>query len=171
MNTSGGSSGDMNHFAYLVRAWVHQNGLVESFNKQASNARKIRDNYEQEIINDLVKKNMSNAVIKINGGKLKVVDDKHPMCLTLTRIEELINDYYVHRGYKINETKNIMDHIRSKRGFEIHKKLKSIPDAGQTNASIANMQQQQFLMSNSNNVQGIIKKQITDSGFESQELK
>jgi hypothetical protein len=121
------SSGDTKDFPFLVRAWVHYDGLASSFSKQASNARKIKAEYETKIINELQAKKMENAIIQINGGKIKITEDKHPLCLTLGRIEDLLHYYFRNRG-GIDETDNIIRFVKENRGYEFRKKITRMND-------------------------------------------
>jgi hypothetical protein len=106
-----------------VRNWIHYDNLASSFHKQASNARKIRDDYETKIINHLHTNKMENAIIQIGGGKLSVVEEKKPLQLTMSKIEELLHMYYKYRGGK-DETLDIMQFIKANRGHDLRKTIK-----------------------------------------------
>ena len=106
-----------------VRHWLHYSNLASSFFKQFGAARKIRDDYENNIITTLRQRNIENAIIQINGGQIRITTKREPNQLSLTRIEELINGYYKQRGGK-DETKDIMLFIRANRGYSIAKSLK-----------------------------------------------
>lgn len=114
--------------ATLVRYWLHYDGLATSLFRQHINARKLRNNYEKSIINQLHSNRMENAIIQINNGKITLIEEKHPKTLTISRIEDLLNSYFVKRG-GINETKAIMNHILGNRGIESFKKLKKTSGA------------------------------------------
>ena len=74
-----------------VRHWLHYSNLASSFFKQFGAARKIRDDYENNIIMTLRQRNIENAIIQINGGQIRITSKREPNQLSLTRIEELIN--------------------------------------------------------------------------------
>ena len=63
------SSSHTNNLANLVRNYVHYDNLASTFQKQTQNARIVRDDFEQRIINHLKDKKMDNAIIQIVGGK------------------------------------------------------------------------------------------------------
>ena len=114
-----------------VRHWLHYSNLASSFFKQFGAARKIRDDYENNIITTLRQRNIENAIIQINGGQIRITTKREPNQLSLTRIEELISGYYKQRGGK-DETKDIMLFIRANRGYSIAKSLKQSGMVGGT---------------------------------------
>lgn len=117
-----------NDLASWVRNWVHYDNLALGLNRQATNARKVRDEYETKIITHLQQNSMENAIIQIAGGRLVVNEERHSQPLTLHRIEELLRAYYVAKGAAaaghLDETSNIMKFIKQQRGFEVNKRLK-----------------------------------------------
>jgi hypothetical protein len=117
--------------ANLVRNWVHFDNLSTSLSKQASNARKLRDDFENSIITMLQSANMENATIQIHGGKLVVQNEKHSQPLTFTRVEEHLHKYFLEKRVKDlsapDETSDILKFIRSHREVEVSKKLKRVP--------------------------------------------
>lgn len=106
-----------------VRYWLHYSDLASSFFKQFGSVRKVRDDYEKQIIGILEKNGMEKATIQIGGGQLKVSHRKEPNPLTLAKIEELLHAYYRQKGGK-DETLDIMTFIRANRGYTTVKSLK-----------------------------------------------
>jgi hypothetical protein len=117
-----------NDLGHWVRNWVHYDNLALGLNRQASNARKVRDEYEDKIIGHLQQNSMENAIIQIAGGRLVVNEERHSQPLTLHRIEELLRAYFVSKGAAtaghLDETPNIMKFLKQQRGFEVNKRLK-----------------------------------------------
>lgn len=108
-----------------VRTYVHYDNLASSLYKQLQNARKVKDQFETQIIQFLQGNKMENAVIQISGGRLLVGEEKHSLPLSLTRIEELLHGYYKSQGREAtDETQQIMKYIKAERGFDVSKKLK-----------------------------------------------
>jgi hypothetical protein len=108
--------------ANLVRNWVHYDNLTTTFSKQTQNARRVRDDFEERILQQLRASNMENAVIQIHGGRLVVTEEKQTQPITLTRLEESLHAYYKNAG--VDETSAIMKHIRNTRVVEVQKRLK-----------------------------------------------
>ena len=124
-----------------VRYWLHYGNMASSFFKQFGSVRKIRDDYEKEILTILQKNGMEHATIQINQGQIRVVDKREPNPLTLSKVEELLHGYFRQRGGK-DETMDVMTYIRSNRGYTITKNLKqsgmpSGPANGANAAAIA----------------------------------
>jgi len=106
-----------------VRYWLHYGNLSSSFFKQFGAARKIRDDYEKQIINTLQQNGMEKAIIQINNGRIQVIEKKEPNQLSLTRVEEMLHGYFKHKGGK-DETVEIMTFMKANRGYNINKLLK-----------------------------------------------
>lgn len=106
-----------------VRYWLHYNNLASSFYKQYGSAKKVKDDYEKQIINTLQQNGMEKATIQIGGGQINVVDKRDPNPLSLTKIEELLHGYYRQRGGR-DEAAEIMTFIRGNRGYTMNKSLK-----------------------------------------------
>jgi hypothetical protein len=106
-----------------VRYWLHYNNLASSFYKQYGSAKRVKDDYEKQIISTLQQNGMEKATIQIGGGQINVVDKRDPNPLSLTKIEELLHGYFRQRGGK-DETSEIMTFIRGNRGYIMNKSLK-----------------------------------------------
>jgi hypothetical protein len=115
--------GDPGGIGTLVRYWLHYNNLASSFYKQFGSARKVRDDYEKQVITTLQQNGMEKATIQIGGGNIHVVDKREPNQLSLSKIEELLHGYFRHKGGK-DETMDIMTFIRANRGYTMNKSLK-----------------------------------------------
>lgn len=124
----------------FVRYWLHYNNLASSFYKQFGSARKVRDDYEKQIISTLQQNGMEKATIQIGGGQLNVVDKREPLPLSLTKIEELLHGYFRQRGGK-DETMDVMTFIRANRGYTVAKSIRqsgmpAAPSSGATGGAV-----------------------------------
>jgi hypothetical protein len=112
----------------LVRNWVHYDNLTTSLSKQTSNARKVRDDFEGKILDQLRVNSMENAVIQIQGGRLLVSEERHTQPLTLSRLEEGIHAYFADQKRlgksTVDETAAIIRFLKTHRAVEITKRLK-----------------------------------------------
>jgi hypothetical protein len=106
-----------------IRYWLHYGNLASSFYKQYCSAKKVKDDYEDQVISVLQKNGMEKATIQIGGGQINVVDKREPNQLSLTKIEDLLHGYFRQRGGK-DEAKDIMSFIRANRGYNTSKSLK-----------------------------------------------
>jgi hypothetical protein len=107
----------------FVRYWLHYNNLASSFYKQYGSAKKVKDDYEKQIISNLQQNGMEKATIQIGGGRINVIDKREPNPLSLTKMEELLHGYFKQRGGK-DETQEIMTFVRGNRGYTMNKSLK-----------------------------------------------
>ena len=111
--------------ATWVRNWVHYDNLAGNLNKQVTNARKIRETYETQIISALQRNHMENAVIKVSGGQITLAHEKTSAALTLSRIEEIAQKYFTLRG-GADESEAFMRFLRKNRGTEETLRLKKV---------------------------------------------
>jgi len=107
----------------FVRYWLHYNNLSSSFYKQFCEAKKIQEQYVQQIIDILAKSKMEKAVIQIGGGQLSIADKRTSHPLSLNKIQEMLHMYFKQRGGK-DETKDIMTFINANRGYTVTKYIK-----------------------------------------------
>jgi len=106
-----------------VRYWLHYGNLASSFFKQYGSARKVRDDYEKQVIQSLQTNGMEKAIIQTHQGTIRVAEKREPNPLTLAKIEELLHAYYRQRGGK-DETVEIMTFVRANRGYTTAKTLR-----------------------------------------------
>jgi hypothetical protein len=122
-----------------VRYFLHYSNLASSFYKQYGAAKKVKDDYEKQVINTLRQSGMENATIQINGGQITVVDKREPNQLSLSKIEELLHGYFRQKG-GADPSLDIMTFIRANRGHTMNKYLK------QTGIQQSQQQSQQQLL-------------------------
>jgi hypothetical protein len=115
-------------FPTWVRSWIHYDTLATNLSKQATNARKVRDQYEEKIIENLDTRKMLNVVLQIQQGKYQVAKETHTNGLTLTNLERILHDYFKIRGGgpSTDETDQIMAFIKQNRGQNVTQRLKKI---------------------------------------------
>jgi hypothetical protein len=115
-------------FPSWVRNWIHYDTLATNLSKQATNARKVRDEYEDKIIGNLEQRRMTSAVLQLQQGKYQVTKESHINALTLAKLEQLLHEYYRIRGGgpSSDETEQIMGFIRQNRGHSITQRLKKV---------------------------------------------
>ena len=106
-----------------VRYWLHYSNLAQSFYKQYGSAKKVKDDYEKQIIGTLQQNGMEKATIQIGGGTLSVVERREPGQLSLTKVEDMLHGYFRQRGGK-DETMDVMTYIKANRGYSINKYIK-----------------------------------------------
>jgi hypothetical protein len=107
----------------FIRYWLHYSNLTSSFLKQLGSVRQVRDDYEKQIIDVLQKNSMEKATIQTHQGTIRVIEKREPHPLTLSKIQELLHQYYAKKGSP-DETLEILKFIRSNRGVTTHKSLK-----------------------------------------------
>jgi hypothetical protein len=101
-----------------VRNWVYFDNLCSQFSRQLQQSRVAKTRWENEVIAHLKENKLDNSVIQISGARLTVHTEKHTQPLTLTRLEDLLHDYYSKKPLGSNdETHEIIKHIRASRQY------------------------------------------------------
>ncbi len=112
-------------FNKWVRHYVHYDTLAKSFQQQTTNARKMKDAYEEKIIEALDQTRMKNAIIQIAGGTVRLIEEKHPAPLTFINLESLLHDYFRAKGARFpDETDSIIRYIKENRKQVTNAQLK-----------------------------------------------
>jgi hypothetical protein len=108
-----------------VRNWVYFDNLSSQFSRQLQQARSAKTRWETEIIAFLTEKQMDNSVIQVSGARLNIHTEKHTQPLTLTRLEDLLHEYYSKKPPGSNdETHDIIKHIRASRQYTSKRTIK-----------------------------------------------
>ncbi len=97
-----------------VRNWVHFDNLAESLNKQVTNARNLRSEYEAKVIQHLEKANMKHSTIKISGATLQCATRTKQSDLGWTMLTDHLHDYFKSRG-RVDETNDILNYLQKAR--------------------------------------------------------
>lgn len=111
----GGQQQQQQTLPTLVRNWVHYDNLNTKYSKEATAARKMREEFEAKIMGSLRLNNMTNAVIKIADGQLQCVEEKQVPSLTMPRLEAYLHAYYKTKGNYADETDAIMRFIKQQK--------------------------------------------------------
>jgi hypothetical protein len=120
-----------------VQSWVHYDNLASAHSRQATNARKLRDEQEDSIIKTLAGTPNEKMIIQIHSGRLQIVEDRYIQPLTLGRLEEFLGEYFTSRQRSPTldtpekETTAVMKFIREHRSTQVSKKLKKSSNASQ----------------------------------------
>jgi hypothetical protein len=101
-----------NPFATWVRSWVHYDNLTNNYGKQTTGARKLRDEFETKIIQNLRANNMEKATIQVSGAKLGLVEERCPPSLSMPRLETYLHSYFQQKGNHVDETDAILRYIK-----------------------------------------------------------
>ena len=111
-----------------VRHWVHFDNLSESLQKQVTNARTKRSEFEDRILRLLDATGMRNAVLQITGATLQRATKPKQSDLSWTFLESSLHDYYKAKG-RPDETAAIMEFIQASRTIKHTEYLKKTTTA------------------------------------------
>ena len=97
-----------------VRHWVHFDNLAESLQKQVTNARGMRNTFEEKILAHLEAGPMKGATLQITGATLQKATRPKTTDLSWSFLETSLHEYYRAKG-KPDETKALLEFLQSKR--------------------------------------------------------
>jgi hypothetical protein len=113
------------NFNTLVRNYVHYEQLTSNLQQQTTNARSVKNQFEDKIIEALQSTNMQKATIQISNGRLQLLEEKSPAPLNFNTLESLLHDYFRAKGSTYpDETANILKFIREHRKINTSVRLK-----------------------------------------------
>jgi len=104
-----------NEIGSWVRNYIHYDNLTKTYTNQAGASRKIRDDFENKIIQNLRTNNMQNAIIQISGANLQYTEDKMIPSLSMPRLEIYLHSYFKQKGNGMDETDSILRYIKSQK--------------------------------------------------------
>ena len=115
-----------------IHNWVHYDNLTTAHNRQSTNARKKRDEFEDMICGALVNTPNEKMIIQIHSGRLQICEDKYVQPLSQGRLEEFLHEYFTQKTGSTVETESvaIMKFIREHRTTQMTKKLKRTTTPG-----------------------------------------
>jgi len=109
-----------NEIGSWVRNYVHYDNMTNNFTKQATGARKLRDEFEDKIIQNLRANNMQNAVIQISGARLQYAEEKNIPSMSMPRLESYLHGYFKQKGNGLDETDAILRYLKLQKINDTH---------------------------------------------------
>jgi hypothetical protein len=82
-----------NDLTAFVRNYIHYDNLTNNYNKQITGARKLRNEFEHKIIQQLRASHMENAIIQVSGARLQMAEEKNVPSISIPRIEDWLHKY------------------------------------------------------------------------------
>lgn len=120
---------DDSAFPTWVRNWIHYDTLASSLYKQAINARKVREGYEEKILESLERRKMLNAMLQLKQGKYQAVEEVHNSPLSFAAIEGILHAYFKSKGATArDETLDIIAFMKQHRQQTRTLRLRKVAD-------------------------------------------
>ena len=114
--------------AASIRGWIHMDNLVESFTKQASNARSLRTKHEDDSIRLIKSMGLKDSTIKVSGASLKLETKKTTSGLSWSYLEKEIPEWATKNGVTAAQSASLLTWLHAHRTTteaEVLKKEKS----------------------------------------------
>jgi len=110
--------------AAAIRGWIHMDNLTESFTKQASNARALRNQHEEESIRLIKSIGLQNSTIKVSGAELKLESKKVTTGLSWSYLEKEIPAWATKSGLTAVQSASLIKWLQSHRDTKEIESLK-----------------------------------------------
>jgi len=107
-------------FEQDIQQWVALDNQLKQITEKVKEIRMKRNKLEENITNYASKNNLSNSVLKISDGRLKISDTRVAEPITLKYLEKTLNDVIKNESH----VKLIMEHIKQKRNIKIIPEIK-----------------------------------------------
>jgi hypothetical protein len=101
--------------ATSIRGWIHMDNLVESFTKQASNARTLRTKHEDDSIRLIKTLGLTESTIKVSGASLKLETKKTPSGLTWSYLEKEVPAWATKNGVTAVQAASLLTWLHAHR--------------------------------------------------------
>ena len=109
-----------------IRGWVHMENLAESLNHQATNARRLRAQHEDDAIGLIKQLGLSKSTIQISGASLQLAARKEKGTLSWTYLEKEVPEWASHAGVSSEKAAGLLKWLQEHREAKETEYLKKI---------------------------------------------
>ena len=103
-----------------VRKWVLLDNSIQTLSHKIKTLKEEKTTYNNYILQYISEQNLSNAIIKINDGKLRFVNTNHSQPLTFRFIYECLTNYFS----DTNKALEIINYIKLQRNIKTITEIK-----------------------------------------------
>ena len=103
-----------------IRKWVAIDNQLKSINEQTTKLRDAKQQLTENIISYYTNNNISNSFIPINGGKLKIVNNKSAQSITFKYLEGCLRELIKNES----QIQQIIQFIKNKREIKNNYEIK-----------------------------------------------
>jgi hypothetical protein len=115
-----------------IRGWMHMDNLVETFNRQATNARQLRAKHEETSIALMKQMGLAASTIQVSGASLQLKKSKNTEGLTWGFLEREIPAWATQARLTPEQTASLLRWLHDRREVretEYLKKTLEVPKA------------------------------------------
>lgn len=112
-----------------IRGWMHMDNLVESFNRQATNARQLRSKHEENAVGLMKQMGLSASTIQVSGASLQLKKSKATEGLTWAYLEREIPAWSTQARLTPEQAASLLKWLHDRREVRETEYLKKTLDA------------------------------------------
>ena len=105
-----------------IKKWVVLDNKQKKLNEEVKDLRNKKNDLTNNIITNFSERNIKSPIIKINDGKLSLVESQHANVLSFKFLYEIFIEYFNNE----KEAVKLLDFIKNKRTFTNVKSIKRI---------------------------------------------
>jgi seryl-tRNA synthetase len=107
-------------FEQDIQQWVKLDNQLKQITEKIKEMREQRNKLEENITNYASNNNLSNSIVKISDGRLKITNTRVAEPITLKYLEKTLTEVVKNESH----VKLIMEHIKQKRSIKIIPEIK-----------------------------------------------
>ena len=119
-----------------IRGWMHMDTLVESFNRQATNARQLRTKHEDNAIGLMKQMGLTASTIQVSGASLQLKKSKTAEGLTWGYLEREIPAWATQARLSPEQVASLLKWLHDKREIREAEYLKKTLDGSKGVATL-----------------------------------
>lgn len=101
--------------ATSIRGWIHMDNLVESFAKQAANARALRSKHEDDAIQTMKQMGLASSTIQVSGASLQIMKRKSVSGLTWGFLDKEVAAWATTQNISPSQVQSLMQWLQDHR--------------------------------------------------------
>ncbi len=119
-----------------IRGWMHMDNLVETFNRQATNARQLRAKHEESAIGLMKQMGLAASTIQVSGASLQLKKSKNTEGLTWGFLEREIPAWATQARLTPEQTASLLRWLHDRREVRETEYLKKTLEAPKANPQL-----------------------------------
>ncbi len=117
---SASSTSGLTLFDKQIQKWVELDNKIKKINTELKTSRDLKNDLETSIMTTVNHKKILNTSLSLPDGKLRFVETKTTNPLSLTFVEQCLNDLIPNKS----QVQHILKYIKEKREIKINQEIK-----------------------------------------------
>ena len=120
LSTSTSSTLTLTLFDKQIQKWVEIDNKIKKINAELKTSRELKNDLETSIMTTVNNKKLLNTSLSLPDGKLRFVETKTTNPISLTFVEQCLNDLIPNKS----QVQHILKYMKDKREIKINSEIK-----------------------------------------------